>query len=72
MCTTRDLWLAKRLLYKGKAPVQVSMAAPEKMTLGLQQAVWGLRGAFMQGSMPFLPAWETVGVETASLEGSRL
>lgn len=30
VCATRDLWLAKRLLNKGKAPVQVSVAAPAK------------------------------------------
>lgn len=32
----------------------------------------GLRGASIRGSMPFLPACETLGVEIAFLEGSRL
>lgn len=30
VCATRDLWLAKRLLNKGKSLVQISVAAPEK------------------------------------------
>lgn len=42
VCATRDLWLAKKLLNKGKAPVQISMAAPEKMSVGLEQAVCGI------------------------------
>lgn len=71
VCATRDLRLAKRLL--NKAPVQISVAAPEKndpwARVGSMQ---GLRGASIRGSMPFLPARETLGVEIAFLEGFRL
>lgn len=61
VCATRDLWLAKRLLNKGNAPVQVSVAAPAKDGPWARvDSEGGLRGVSMQGSMLFLPAWESV------------
>lgn len=73
MCATRDLWLAKKLLNKGKALVQISMAAPEKNDPWARAgSVGDLKGASMKGSMPFLPACEVLRVEIAFLEGSRL
>lgn len=73
MCATRDLWLAKRLLNKGKALVQISMAAPEKNDLWARtDRVRGLKGASVKGSISFLPTCEVLQVEIAFLEGSRL
>ena len=76
VCATRDLWLVKRLLNKGKSPSSGFCGCPCKKKndpwARVDSELGGLRGASTQGSMLFLPAWETLGVEIASSEGSRL